>query len=303
MKKIKTFSVGFGDMFYIADDNGNFTIIDCHLRDEDEDRIIEELRKEEKDKCVNRFISTHPDEDHLKGIDILFKELGIVNFYCVDNKVKKTDETDSFKYYCSLRDDDKTFNLFKDHTIKWMNKSGIGDAGNYIESARVNVLWPDINNFDFKTALESSNNDGDPNNISPIIRYDIENGASFMWFGDLETDFIEKIKDNVDWKQTDIIFPPHHSRKSGKLSKEILDILKPKIIVVGEANSEDLEYYNSYNTITQISAGDITFECNGDEVDIYCTKQYYSVPFLENNNRKSNENYLGTLLLKEKVLI
>ena len=68
---VKSFSVGDGDMFYIKHGSDNFSIIDCCLSDEDREGIVEELQDESRYKYVVRFISTHPDDDHIKGLDFL----------------------------------------------------------------------------------------------------------------------------------------------------------------------------------------------------------------------------------------
>jgi beta-lactamase superfamily II metal-dependent hydrolase len=38
---------------------------------------------------MRRFISTHPDEDHIKGLLYLDTNLPITNFYCVKNAAVK----------------------------------------------------------------------------------------------------------------------------------------------------------------------------------------------------------------------
>ena len=38
MSIIKSLSVGYGDMFYIKHNSDNFTIIDCNLEDDNENR-------------------------------------------------------------------------------------------------------------------------------------------------------------------------------------------------------------------------------------------------------------------------
>ena len=103
--------------------------------------------------------------------------------------------------------------------------------------------------------------------------------------GDLETDFMENI------------FAPHHGRDSGKVPKDWLDDMNPKIIVIGEAPSMNLNYYDGFNTITQNSAGNITFDCTNGKVHIYTSKDSYSVNFLEDENMDKFENYIGTLNL------
>lgn len=107
MSIIKSLSVGDGDMFYIKHDNSNFTIIDCNMDDTNKELITGEIISESKEKDITRFISTHPDEDHIQGLKYLDDRIGILNFYCVANKAIKEDVTEDFKRYCELRDSDK----------------------------------------------------------------------------------------------------------------------------------------------------------------------------------------------------
>ena len=74
--------------------------------------------------------------------------------------------------------------------------------------------------------------------------------------------------------------------------------MSPDIIVIGEAPSKDLNYYQGYNTITQNSAGDIIFDCQNGKVHVYVSEDDYSVDFLENENMSDFDNYIGTLNLK-----
>ncbi|WP_071395066.1 ComEC/Rec2 family competence protein [Bacillus tuaregi] len=295
MSIIKSFSVGNGDTFYIKHGSDNFTIIDCYLSDDNKETIVDEILSESRDKGIRRFISTHPDEDHICGLEYLDERLEINNFYCVKNEATKEDETVDFKKYCELRDDSKkAFYIKKGVSRKWMNQSD-EERG----SAGINILWPDTDNADFKDALDKAKNGESPNNISAIIKYSLENGVTVLWLGDLETDFMEKIKDEVEWPKVDILFAPHHGRESGKIPQEILDNLDPKIIIIGEAPSKNLNYYQGYNKITQNSAGDITFECVTNKVHIYVSNENYTIDFLNNENLNDfgSHTYLGTLNL------
>lgn len=294
MSIVKSFSVGNGDMFYIKHGSDNFTVIDsCYDSDEDWTNQLDEIANHRKDKGICRFISTHPDDDHIKGLKDYNSRFGIVNFYCVDNEATKSDETDDFKEYKNLRDGEKAFYLYKGCSRKWMNREGDGRG-----SAGINCLWPVRENQNFKDALGKAKNGDSPNNISPILTYSINNGAEFMWLGDLETDFLEGVKDEIAFDHADVVFAPHHGRKSGRLPQSVLDKITPKIIVVGEAPSKDLEYYKEYNTITQNSSGDITFECDGDKIRIYVESDTYSVNFLEDDLCSNTYgNYIGTLYL------
>lgn len=291
MSIVKSFSVGNGDMFYINHNSDNFTVIDCYMHEDNEDKIIDEIINKSKGKGVSRFISTHPDEDHILGLKKYKDRVGINNFYCVENEATKEDETEDFKEYCSLRDGNEHFYLYKGCARKWMNMEN-EERG----SSGISVLWPKTNNQYFKDALQKAHNGESPNNISPIIKYSLENGVKILWFGDLEKDFMENIKDDLEIEEADIIFAPHHGRYSGKIPNEILEKINPKIIIIGEAPSSNLNYYSGYNTITQNSAGDITFECEQNNVHIYVSNEKYSVPFLKNKYKANDyDYYIGTL--------
>src|SRR5258708_230973 len=105
MSIVKSLSVGDGDMFYIKHGSDNFTIIDCSLSDGDGERIVKELKAQSAGVSITRFISTHPDDDHIMGLAYLHEQMKLVNFYCAKNEATKPDQTDDFDQYCELRDD------------------------------------------------------------------------------------------------------------------------------------------------------------------------------------------------------
>lgn len=290
MSILISFAVGNGDMFSIRHKPDSSTIIDCSMSSENRKSIIKDLKKQRKNKTISRFISTHPDHDHLMGLEYLDNEIGIYNFYCVENKVTKADETDDFKHYCQLRDDDKAFYLEKSCSRKWLNIKDEDRGG-----AGIQILWPDIDNVDYKDALKSAEAGGSPNNISAIIKYGARKSGSFLWMGDLETDFMKKIEDEVDWPEVSVLFAPHHGRDSGRIPENILTKMDPAVIIIGEAPSKHLNYYESYNTITQNTAGTITFENVDGGIHIYVENENYSVDFLEDHEATTYKNYIGTL--------
>lgn len=273
MSVVKSFSVYNGDMFYINHNSSNFTVIDCCLNYDRTDEIIKEIKQKSQNKKIHRFISTHPDDDHIRGLEKLDEEWEILNFYCVYNEAYKKDETDSFNKYCELRDSDKLFRLYKGCSRKWMNQEEPGDG---IGRAGINIYWPNILNPEYIKALEDAAKGGSPNNISPIIRYSVKNGGSFMWMGDLETDSMESISDELCLPKTNVLFAPHHGRDSGKVPAKILNRIYPDIIVIGEAPSEHLNYYQNYFTITQNSARDITFKNENGAINVYCSDRQYA---------------------------
>ena len=238
MSIVHSYAVGNGDMFSIRHNSDNFTIIDCCISSEDEDWLLKEIDKQKKGKEITRFVSTHPDNDHLSGLVTLDDHISILNFYVVKNNATKEDQADDFKRYKKLRDGDKAFYLFKDCKRRWMNQKS-EERG----AAGINIHWPIRSNKYFKDALKDASDGKSPNNISPVITYSLNNGVDMAWFGDLEADFMEKIKNEISWPDVDILFAPHHGRDSGKIPKSILEKMDPKIVVIGEAPSKNLNYY------------------------------------------------------------
>ena len=295
MSKVKSFSVGNGDMFYIRHNSDNFTTIDCCLTDDVKDDILDEIEMESSGKGIKRFISTHPDDDHIKGLVEYDDKFGIQNFYRVDNDTtKKGTETDDFKRYKKLRDDSKkSFELKKGCKRKWMNESDDERDG-----AGLYCLWPITDNNLYKEALKTAADGGSPNNISPAVKY-LVGKFSFLWMGDMETDMQEEFDKKVTKTHKTKVFAPHHGRKSGHIPSSLMDKLKPKLVIVGEAPSDELDYYSEYDTITQNTAGDILFETNGDYLDVFVSESGYAKTdgMVQNTNHGKHDGmkYLGSV--------
>src|SRR3546814_6477856 len=117
----------------------------------------------------------------------------IKNFYVVKNHAIHDVKTYSFIRYCKRRDGDKAFYLYKSCTRKWMNQ---GDETR--DQSGISILWPDTSNSFFNDALTECNSGSSFNNTSALIRYSLQDGASFLWLGDLENEFMDNIVDSID---------------------------------------------------------------------------------------------------------
>lgn len=300
MSVVKSYSVGAGDMFYIRHNSDNFTIIDCDLSEENAEAIIADIEAAKAGKGIKRFICTHPDEDHFGGLHLLDDAISIRNFYVVKNQAVKDVDTDSFVRYCALRDSGKAFYISKGCTRKWMNR---GDEER--KTSGINVLWPDTSNVHFQEALEACDAGESYNNTSAVIRYSVENGASFLWLGDLETEFMENITQDINLMKTTIVFAAHHGRDSGKIPDAWLEKLDPQIIVIGEAPSRHLHYYTGYKTVTQNKAGDITMECLGDKVHFYTSSSSYTNDALTDEGLQDlgSDRYVGSITVETEYTL
>lgn len=204
------------------------------------------------------------------------------------NNAIKDQDTESFKRYCQLRNGDNAFYLMKGCARK---------------SSGISILWPDTSNKYFQEALAACDAGESYNNTSAVIRYKFDGGASLLWLGDLETEFMENIFDSIKLEKTTIVFAAHHGRDSGKIPNSWLEKLDPQIIVIGEAPSRHLNYYTGYKTLTQNSAGDITLDCEIDKVHVYASNKNYSVDFLKDEGASKFNHYIDSLTVETKYTL
>lgn len=130
-----------GDMFFIKHNSNNFTVIDCYLKDgvgknARKDEIVKEIKKESEGR-ICRFISTHPDNDHIAGIEYLNNNWEIINFYAVYNQRPKDRQDYSLTFYQWLLDN-KNFAISRGIKRAWINESN-----NENGCSGINFLWPD----------------------------------------------------------------------------------------------------------------------------------------------------------------
>lgn len=291
-----------GDMFYINHDTDNFTIIDCYLKEGDDascrrEEILDEIKGLREQKTINRFISTHPHNDHFLGIEAIDAQSEIINFYAVANEHPANADDVSLTKYIELRDN-KNYPIVRGLKRNWINGE---DAVR--KSSGIHFLWPDVNNKEFIEALKKVKEGTNQNDISCVFLY-LVGSARYMWMGDMETNmqnvFFQSEKDNI--RKVDVLFHPHHGRKSSAPSKELMDALDPKIIVIGNAPANDLNYDDPDRTITQNRAGDVVFVNVGNAIHIYTQNVYENSPkcLVKVEGRGYNKLYgfyLGTLYL------
>ena len=287
-----------GDTFYIKHNVDSFTVIDCYLLSDSDyeennrqKEIIDEIVSESEGR-IRRFISTHPDHDHIAGIEELFKSWPTENFYAVSNEIPENEDDESLTKYIELKKD-HNYAIKEGISRKWLNDNDAehGSSGIFFQ-------WPILDNESFKAALTKVKKGEEVNNICPVFTYSIYQGPTYMWMGDLETEMQEAYynycKDRIP--KVDILFQPHHGRTSGAVPKDLLNALDPQIIVIGNAPSNHISYGDSRKTITQNSAGDLTFVNEGGYIHIYSQNKVDNLPDnLEKINYKNIHNTPGSM--------
>jgi competence protein ComEC len=239
--------------------------------------------KEHGVSSVFRFVSTHPDMDHLDGLKLFFETFSPTNFWDTDNIEEKEfgsearfDE-DDWLFYKDLRDgkprdNPKRLTLFAGDRGQYWNINSEGKSG----ADGLYILAPTLQ------MVNDANSSGDYNDCSYVILYRAGAGGHRIVFsGDSHDKTWEHILENHldDVTDIDVLIAPHHGRASGR-SYDFLDILRPKITLFGNARSEHLAYgawnYRGLPFITNNQAGSIILNAEVNPIDIYVTHQAFA---------------------------
>lgn len=220
-----------------------------------------------------RFILTHPDMDHLDGLENLFDTFSVGNFWHTGvTREAPTFETGEYRQ--------EDWDLYKE--ILAINRSGLTVLSNLAGSTfkyanedeakgtpgdALSILAPNA------ALVEAAIESGDVNDSSYVLLFRSA-GGRILIPGDAHDETWEYVLEHYeeDVAGCSVLFAPHHGRKSGR-SFEFLDVIKPKMTFFGCASSGHLAY-NEWNrrklpVITNNQAGNIVLNCAGGQIDIY----------------------------------
>lgn len=231
---------------------------------------------------VFRFIATHPDMDHLDGIQSFFDEFSPVNLWDTDNECEKDFSDgggqyneDDWDFYTSLRDgkpttDPKRLTLFAGERGHYYNRDAEGQGGG--DGLHILAPTPEL--------LAQANECDDYNDASYVILYR-SNGGRILLAGDSHDKTWEHILANHedDVKDVELLIAPHHGRKSDR-SYDFLDVVRPKLTFFGNANSEHLAYgaWNGRGLtfITNNQANCMVVNTSVNPMDVYVTNKVFA---------------------------
>lgn len=197
-------------------------------------------------KSIFRYIQTHPDMDHVDGINVLFEEFSPLNFWDTDNRKEiptaswegSPYKEEDWKFCKHLRDtkpqeDPKRLALPAGAGGQYYNVGADGSRG----GDGLYILAPT------QELVDAANEaDDDYNQCSYVLLY--RTGIHRIVFGgDSHDDPWDHILSNYkdDVTDVDLLIAPLHGRKSGR-SYKFLDTLKPTLIFFGNARAEHLAY-------------------------------------------------------------
>lgn len=255
--------------------------------------------KQHNISSIFRFIITHPDMDHMDGLENLLTELHVQNVWEPGIRRIKPDFSNcpyqEGDWDCYQKIVDRKWpgitvlSNLAGATFEYANKGDAENRGDCLSIAAPN-----------KKLVDEANSSEDFNDGSYVIVYRTC-GGNIIFPGDShdETwDFVTQTYPDLV-KDCAVLIAPHHGRKSGR-SYDFLDILKPHLTLFGNAPSEHLAYgaWTNRNLpyITNNQAGDITLEANNSGIDVYVQNAAFAFQRRGLNLTTNNFGYhIGTV--------
>lgn len=242
-----------------------------------------------------RFISTHPDMDHLDGFDALMENVSVCNFW--DHGARKQKPNFSgWRYreadwdrYVRVRDGKESqttvVKALQASKFKYANSDDEAGNGDYLT-----ICAPS------RRLVEQCNEAQEFNDASYIIVYRCAGGRVVL-AGDA---------DDLAWKcaiegypellrNVGFLLAPHHGRDSGR-DRSFLSHLRPRLSLLGCAPSEYLAYdaWRNRNLAyyTQNQCGNVVVEGVKDGLEVYIQNEEFARRAGGNLAKRNRQGYV-----------
>lgn len=196
-------------------------------------------------KEIFRFILTHPDMDHMSGIKELFNKVYVRNFWDPPNNKPDPEDWEISPY---KKDDWDFYQQLKSRKVE--NLTVISPLRN----AKSDCCWVQDNIRILSPSEELitiANNEEDWNISSYVFMIEYQDNKILLG-GDATQETWSDIIKNYDYKylESDIFLAPHHGSKNN-ISTDILDIVKPRLVIVSVAKGVDYDRdtYSRYGVV------------------------------------------------------
>ncbi len=206
--KVHFIDVGQGDSILVQSPNNKYMLIDAG-ENSSGDTVVSYLKKEGVEK-IDVLVGTHPDGDHIGGMDKVIDSFELGTVYMP--KVSKNTKTFG-----------DVLKGLKKKKLK-IDKPVAGEDIDFDNTIKVKILAPNSDKYD------------DTNNYSIVLKVSYGK-TSFLLTGDAEdVSEEEMLKKGYDLK-ADVLKVGHHASKSST-TPEFLSAVSPKyaVISVGKGN-------------------------------------------------------------------
>ena len=194
------------------------------------------------DRRCWRFVLTHPDMDHMRGIKNFFEQVGVDNFWDTNNTKKLTDfrsdaDREDWDFYQQVRpastDATRVMRYHRGDSFWAFNGA---DGADLIE-----VLSPTAE------LVDQCNRAGDSNDLSLVLRV-WHAGKSVLLPGDAEAwTWASLVGDYGALLKSDYLKASHHGRDSG-YDRAALDLVQPRVVVCSVGRKPATDAHRKYKT-------------------------------------------------------
>lgn len=244
------FDVGQGDSTLIRTPNNQYVLIDGGNNDQGKN-VVKYLNSLGV-KTLDAMVATHPDADHIGGLDVVLKALDVKSIYAP--KVSHT--TDTFKDFLTA----------------------VKKEGRSIKAVTKGVTIP-LSGVEAKFLAPINDYGDDLNNWSAVLKVTYKNN-SFLFTGDAELKSEnDMLADGMNLK-ADVLKIGHHG-SSSSTSKAFLAAVKPQYAVIsvgknnyGHPDSDILGRLKNENVsvLRTDQKGSITAISDGNKITFATTK-------------------------------
>lgn len=253
--KIHFLNVGKGNCTVIQFPNNRLSIVDIdnsHIADEDDVLTdpIEFLKSEYPNKDIFRFILTHPDMDHMTGLEELFNLRTIYNFWDTDNDKEIDIDSDNFgpynkedwTRYLQVRESEtgpKALKLLRNATADccWIEDN-------------IKILSPSKELL--KLSQETAEGSDKYNHLSYVLRLEYK-GIVIILGGDATKSAWDDIYEHyastgeLSLLKADVLLASHHGSPNN-VNEEVFKHINPDYVVVSVLRGINYDY-SYYNTL------------------------------------------------------
>lgn len=194
-------NVGQGESIYIEFPDGTDALIDAGKSNYG-DTVVNYLKSQENNMDLEYLIATHPDADHIGGMQSVFKDLNVKNFI----------------YPKDAPHDSKT----------WANVLSLASSeGCNIQDGKTGIAF-DIGGASMKFIQPEK--DYSDNNEDSIVTYLDYNNTEFLFTGDMESSTEKDMVSQGIVPNVDFMSVPHHGSKTSS-TPTFLSVADPEYAV------------------------------------------------------------------------
>lgn len=213
---------------------------------------VEYYKENFANRQIFRYVQTHPDMDHMSGLDRFFfqERIPLLNFWDVSH-TKDVDETEfengeydynDWEAYKSLRRGIRPRNLVSNietESVTVINNTRM-ERGKYWSEDAIEVLSPS------KKLLKEENEKEEWNNLSYVLRFEYA-GRSVVLGGDAVQEAWDSMLDELPSEKLncDLLKAAHHGRKSG-YHAESVNAMSPDVTICSVGKKPETDAHDEY---------------------------------------------------------